>query len=586
MVYRWRFIKAFLLLLLSNCLLILNPLIFRQAVQVFDPHATPSTGILANSLNWILGSHIKSIAPWALILILFASLSAYFKYRMRYGFISISRDAERAVRSKLFDRIQTQSMAFYDRHGIGEILSRLTNDISIYRDVLGPGIMYPLFVSTLVVPGVLALFYISKALALISLIPLVAIPILNIFFRRKIYSLSHKVQKGLADLSNMAQEHYSGIRIVKSYVIEFFLSERFSNFCRGQIGLNLKLNCYQGILFPFFTLLTKVVTTILVISSGIIILKAWGTLSVADFVSFMWIQSYIFFPILMLAWVIPIYQRGRASYDRLVEIYNEPIEIKEGRQTVLRIPQLSDISFNHLYFSYPNSSQTVLKDINITVKGGSFVGITGPVGAGKSTLFKLLNREYEIPSGKIFLGGHDIHDFPLNAFHEEVITVEQVPFLFSRTIAENVRFGKEKATIEDVEMVSRYADLHETILSFPEGYDTVIGERGVTLSGGQKQRLAMARAFLVNRSILLLDDIFSAVDVETEGRIFLAMQKNFKNKTVLLITHRITILEKMDRVIYMKDGVVIEDGTPSELVAKKGFYATLVEFQMRIKDTR
>jgi ATP-binding cassette subfamily B protein len=368
---------------------------------------------------------------------------------------------------------------------------------------------------------------------------------------------------------------------VKSYVIENALSRHFYAFCRRLMRINLKLNCLQGLFYPFFTMLTKVVTVLLVIFSGIIILRPWGTLSVADFVSFMWIQSYIFFPLLMLAWVLPIYERGRAAYDRLLEIYEEPIEVQEGKHVDLTIPPRADIRFEQLSFYYPDTIEPALSDITLTIKGGSFVGITGPIGAGKSTLFRLLNREYEIASGMIFIGGRDIHDYPLESFCRSVVTVEQSPFLFSRTIADNVKVGREDATREDLEMVSKYADLHETILAFPDQYDTVIGERGVTLSGGQKQRVAMARAFLVNRSILLLDDIFSAVDAATEKRIFLSMKERFKNKTILLITHRVSVLEGVDRILYMKGGRLVEDGTHAELVKKKGFYAALVELQSR-----
>jgi ATP-binding cassette, subfamily B, multidrug efflux pump len=577
--YRIRFVKAFFMVLVSNCLLILNPLVFRQAVMELDAHAGKPSGFIYDMMKWLLGSHITSLGLWALILFIISIVSSYFKYQMRFAFISVSRDAERDIRSKLFVRIQSQSMAFFDRHGIGELLSRLTNDISAYRDVLGPGIMYPLFFTTIIIPGIIALFTISSSLAAIALCPLLVLPFVNIALRLKIYRVSYSVQKGLADLSNMVQEQYSGIRIVKSYVVEHFLSQRFNNICRTLMRMIFKFSCYQGLLFPFFTMLTKMITVVLVIFSGVIILKAWSTLSVADFVSFMWIQSYIFMPVLMLAWILPVYERGRAAYDRLVEVYEEPIEVKEGKYSDLKFPPQAGIEFRHLTFRYPTSQQAVLEDLNLRIEGGTFVGITGPVAAGKTTLFRLLNRDYEISPGMIFIGERDIHDYPLKAFRQEMAIVEQTPFFFSQSIANNVRFGRETATQEELEVVAKYADLHDTVLSFPEQYETVIGERGVTLSGGQKQRLALARAFLVDRSIFLLDDVFSAVDATTERRIFSAMQSTFQKKTVILITHRVSILEKMDRVIYMTQGEVVEDGTPSQLRSLKGHYSALVELQ-------
>ncbi len=577
--YRHRFFLGFLMLLVSNFLLIFNPLVFRQAVMAVDPNSPVEGGMLHDFFWWLWGSQTGSVWVWAPTLFVIAAISAYLKYQMRVTFITVSRDVEVEVRSKLFSRIQNQSMAFFDNHGIGELLSRLTNDVSAYRDVLGPGIMYPLFFLTLVLPGLAALFFISAQLAAIATIPMIIIPIVNFAIRGRLYVLSKKVQVSLADMSNMVQEHYSSIRTIKSYVIENTLFKKFTDLSRTFLQLNLQLATVQGSLFPFFTFLTKVITVILVMFSGFVIYKGWGELSVADFVSFMWIQSYIFFPVLMLGWLIPVFERGRAAYDRLLEIYEEPIEVMNRIASELRIPAGSGLVFRDLTFTYPQQEAPALSHFSLEIEGGEFVGITGPVGAGKSTLFKLLNREYEIPEGMIEIGGKDIHQYPLSAFHMEMVTVEQVPFLFSKSIEENVKFGRREATKEQIEEVARFADFHETVLDFPEQYHTLVGERGVTLSGGQKQRLAMARAFLVDRSILLLDDIFSAVDSDTESRIFQSMKRHFKGKTVLLITHRVSILEQMDRVIYISEGHVAEDGTPKELMEIGGQYAALVELQ-------
>jgi len=567
--YRAQFLQAFLMVLVSNGLLILNPLVFRQAVMAME-------GTGSGYLYGLIGA---SLGLWVILLLSIAGASALFKYWMRIAFISISRDVERKVRSKIFTRIQAQSMTFFDHHGIGELLSRLTNDITTYRDTLGPGILYPMYSLTIVTPGLIALFSISVPLASMALLPLVLIPLMNFLIRGPIYQTSKKVQESLAKMSDMVQEHYSGIQIIKSYTLETAAYQRFSDICQRFKLQNFKLSTLQGLVFPFFTLVAKIVTVLLVMTAGVIILSAWGELTTADFISFMWIQSYIFFPVLMLGWIIPIYERGRAAYDRLVEIYEEPIEVEEGGEATLRIPENAAITFQDLTFCYPNTFTPVLSHLNLEIKGGTFVGITGMVGAGKTTLFRLLNREYEIPRGMISIAGRDIHDYPLEAFQRAMVTVEQVPFLFSTSIAENVRFGRGEAPQQEIEMVSRYADLHETVLEFPEQYETIIGERGVTLSGGQKLRVAMARAFLVNRSILLLDDIFSAVDSATEKRIFQAMRENFSGKTVLLITHRVSTLNMMDRVIYMRQGSVVEDGTPQKLIERKGHYAALVELQ-------
>jgi ATP-binding cassette subfamily B protein len=281
----------------------------------------------------------------------------------------------------------------------------------------------------------------------------------------------------------------------------------------------------------------------------------------------------------MLSWVLPFYERGRAAYSRLVDIYEEPIEVQDNPSSTLQTQPNADITFKDLTFTYPLASRPSLQNLNLHINGGSFVGITGPVGAGKSTIFKILNRAYEIPPNHLYINGHEIHEYSLNALRADMVTVEQAAFLFSRSLGDNVRFGRAEASHEELELVAQYADLHETVMSFPEKYDTLVGERGVTLSGGQKQRIAMARAFLVDRSILLLDDIFSAVDSKTEKHIFESIKKHFTGKTVLIITHRVSVLEQMDRIVYMIDGKVEEDGTPAELIEKKGHFAALAELR-------
>ncbi len=559
--YAWRYAVALLMVTISNSLLIVNPLIFRQAIVSLEVHP-PST-----------------VFSWAALLLTISLISAFFKYWMRIAFIEISRDVEQDIRSRLYDKIQSQSRAFFDRHGIGDLISRLSNDISAYRDVLGPGVMYPAFCVTLVVPGLAGLFYISPMMASISLLPILCIPLLNVLIRKSLFHTSLEVQRTLGEMSNMSQEYFSGIRLVKGYDIEKASLSRFKAICRRFGSLNMLFVFVQGLFFPLLALITRIAIVLLVLLAGAIILKGWETLNGADFVSFMWIQSYIFFPMIMLGWVLPIYVRGAAAYKRIVDILHEPIEVEGMAGSTLRIPPKTDITFRDLTFVYQSSQHEALAHMNLTIHGGTFVGITGPVGAGKTTLFRLLAREYAVPQGKIDIGGHDINDYALEAFFQEMVTVEQIPFLFSKTIAENILFGKQEATRDELDMVMKQADLHETVMDFPLQYDTVVGERGVSLSGGQKQRVAMARAFLVNRSILLLDDIFSAVDAGTEKRIFDSMKANFRGKTILLITHRVSILKQMDRVIYMTQGRVEEDGPPDELLQQNGLYAAMAALQ-------
>lgn len=557
---RVRVLISSVVLIISNFLIIANPLVFRIAITKVQ-------------LGWD-----RSIFYWGFALISIAFVAAVLKYYARVSFFTVARDGERNVRSKVYSRIQMQSMAFFDKHGTGELLSRLTNDINYYRDAVGLGLFFPLYCLTLIIPSWIALFLISVPLTFVSLIPFVLFPLFNSSVRNYVFNLSIGIQRKLADLSNLAQEHFTGIKVIRSYVMENACSKLFSKLCRQLIQYNLKFITLMGEIIPIFFFLTRVITVLLILLSGAIILKGWGILTTADFISFMWIQSYIYFPILIAGWILPIFAKGSSAYQRLEEIYSEPITVQEGPKN-LQIPPEADIDLKDLSFSYPESDKDALLNLNLRIKGGSFVGLTGPIGSGKSTLLRLLNREYEIPRDHIFIGGHDIRDYTFQALRQAIVTVEQAPFLFSKSIGENVKFGKEEATQIEIERVSELADLHTTVMEFPQKYETEIGERGATLSGGQKQRIALARAFLVNRSIFLLDDIFSAVDAATERKIFTTLKKNFAGKTVLLVTHRVSILEQMDRVIYMHEGQIKEDGTPQELVKQKGSYAALVELQ-------
>lgn len=577
--YRSRLLLASLLVILSNSLLILNPLLFRMAVVAVDPSSQHTDGFLSHSVLPLLGSYSQSIWIWVVILISISLIAVIFKYQMRMQFMGVSRDAESSIRSRLYNRLQHQSQAFYDRHRIGDLMSRLTNDISAYRDVLGPGIMFPINFITIAIPAICALFYISPPLATLSMIPIFLMPFMMLAIRQQSYELSRQVQESLSDLSTMTQEHYSAIRVVKGYVAEPQLLKRFFSLCQYFLKLNMRLISFQGVFYPSLTLLTRVVTVMLVMLSGYIVYRASWELGEADFVSFMWVQSYLFFPVLMLGWILPVFEKGRASYDRLKVLYNEPIEVEGNSNSSYGIDPKADLIIQNLTFTYPGSGTPILKNLSLNIKGGTRVGITGPIGSGKSTLLHLLNHDYDVPRGSIKIGNHDIQEYSLKSLRKGIVLVEQSPFLFSKTIAENIRFGKQEALQGDLEAVAELTDLSETIASFPEEYETLVGERGVTLSGGQKQRLALARAFLVSRSIFLLDDSFAAVDTSTEKRIFDAMKQSFNGKTVLLVTHRVSLLEQMDTVLFVRNGTIVEEGSPAELLQLEGHYAALVELQ-------
>jgi len=574
--YRAPLSRAFFMVLISNSLLVLNPLVLRQAVAFVYDQGKGGTAWLGS----LLGPSASLVSTWVAALLVISLVSAYFKYRMRVAFVTVSREEERHLRLRLFQRLQRQSMAFFDRHPIGDLMSSLTNDIAAYREVLGPGIMYPLYFVTMVTPALIALYSISIPLAFFSILPILCMPLLILVTQRRVYHTSREVQDILGEMSTFAHEHYGGIRVNKGYVYETDARQHFDRLGHRFYRVSLWLSCLRGIFYPFLALFTKAVTVLLVLGTGWSVYYGWSMLTTADFVAFMWVQSYIFGPVLMLGWVLPLYQRGGAAYDRLRELYVEPIEVEAGPSDSPAIPNGATIELRQLSFTYPTRERPALRNVHLSIEGGSFVGITGPVGSGKSTLLRLLNRQYAVDSDMIFIGGREIHEYSLDRIHEAIGIVEQTPFLFSKSVAENVGFGLDAPSMDEIESVARLADLHESVVTFPDQYQTMVGERGVKLSGGQKQRVALARAFLVNRSIMLLDDVFSAVDADTERRIMENMRDQLAGMTVLLVTHRTPILQEMDRVLYLSDGEVVEDGSPQVLMQQKGRFAALVDLQM------
>lgn len=579
LLYRRRLLLACVWALMSNILLVANPLVFREAVTAIDAGANAPRGIYASTLHTLFGLESLSLFGWAVSLLCFSLLAALFKYLMRVGFITVSRQAEKVARDTLFTRIQQHTQGFFDRHPIGDLMSRLTSDVSAYREVLGPGLMYPVYFLTTMVPALCALFMLSWELAVLSMLPILIIPLLMLIFFKHIYTASRKVQESLGKMSTFTQEYYSGIRIVKGYAIEESALARFTRVSKNFIRENMRLALMQSAFFPLLIFVTKLMTLLLVVIAGYLIIEGSDQLSGADFVAFMWIQSFLLVPIRMFSWVLTVYQRGRAAYDRLLAIYNEPLDFKRQPNADLVIPEKPLIRLENLSFTYPGAKRPTLHNLSLEIPGNSFVGITGPIGSGKSTLLRLLNRDYEPKVGRIYIDGHEIQEYPEEIYHSYAVMVEQRPFLFSRSVGENIAIGEQDAGQERIDQAAEWADLLSTIETFEKGYGTLVGERGVRLSGGQKQRMAIARALLLERNLLLLDDIFSAIDAATERRIFAHLKEHFEGKTVLLVTHRVSLLQKLDHVIYMEEGSIAEIGSPKELYRQGGLYKDLVDLQ-------
>jgi ATP-binding cassette, subfamily B, multidrug efflux pump len=556
--YWRRILVAALALLLANALMICNPMLFRRAVAQFDA-----------------GGERLQAALWGIVLVAIGTLSSLFQYRMRVGFISVSRDAEADLRMTLFQRMQRQTQSFFDRYRVGDLMSRLTNDVAIYREVVGPGLMYPASFLAITLPAVIAMGVISPPMTLLALVPILVIPPLMLSIRRTVYATSTKLQEALSDMNTLVQEDYSSIRLVKSYGQEEAFSSRFAQLCRRYFSQALRLVAVESIFFPLMGLIGKLTTVGLVAMIGFI------AVTTADAASFMWIQSYLLVPVLMMGWILPLYQRGRGAYDRLVRVHKEPPDVFNHDGGTLTLSSAPGLTIRDLTFTHPESVRPALDDLSMEVPSGAIVGITGPPGSGKTTLLHLLHRDYPLPAGPIQLAGEEIHRYELHGLRRSIAVVEEHPFLFSMTVAENIALARPEASPEEIERAARLAQVHDEIVAFPRGYETVVGERGITLSGGQRQRVALARALLLQAPLLLFDDIFSALDAGAAQRVLTAL-RTLENTTTLLVTHRIPILQQTDRVYVLQEGRLVQEGPPAELTT--GPYASLVELDQYLQE--
>lgn len=541
-----------LFLLLSNGLLVATPLLFRHVQGLYNQGITQEHTMTA-------------LVGWCLALAGLTLLGAWYKYLMRTQFLQLSCEAEKKLKEELFTKIQGQQESFFDTHKTGDLINLLTHDLQLYRDMLHFGLFAPLNFLTLVLPCVGALYVIAPDLVPMALVPIVLIPCMTWFVMPKIYALTRLKQEKLGRLSNVVHEALLGASLVKAYGAKV----PFATYTQDLYQTSLALGVMEGCFFPVFLTLTRSVTLLLAFFASYFSFTHTAWLSAADFLSFMWIQSYLFFPVLLFSWALPMVEKGKAAYDRLSVLYHTcaPQQIS-GTHTLEKPPA---IRIENLHFTYPQGKR-VLHGVNGYVPAGKMTGITGPCGSGKSTLLKLLHRQYTVAPHTLFFDDIDLLAYDTTSLLAQTALVEEIPFLFAGSVKKNVTLGKHEASLDEVIRVMQEADLHESVLQFPEQYETMVGERGVTLSGGQKKRLAMARAWLTDRPLMLLDGSLTQVDSQTERRLFEALLA--KTSTRILVTDNVSLLCQMDHILFLSQGKVAEEGSPDLLLGKKGlFYA-------------
>lgn len=560
LTYKKSFILGLSLVVISNVLYSILPKVLQLAIDKIQA-----------------GVSQRQLLCFALLVVVITVLYSGIRFWMRLILFGVARKIENQMRNDFVRHLQKLSLRFFIKNSTGDLMARATNDIPSVAMTIGRGLMF-FFSNVIVFVVVIVMMIVTDAkLTLLALIPFPLVFVVVYWSMGFFFRTFEKIQNLFGDISTRAQENFAGVRVVKAYVQEDHEIETFDKLNRNYLSENLRLAMGRGLMGASMEILFGTAYLILLWIGGNQVIG--DRISIGDFVAFtVWI-GMLAWPIISFGWIINLVQRASASMVRINKIMNWDPEIQDCEECDNMIETISgNIEFRDVSFSY--DGQPVLKNINFKIKSGTTLALVGPTGSGKTSFINLIPRLYDCPSGTVLIDGRDVRSIPLKVLRREIGYVPQETFLFSESIAENISFGVEDPLKEDIDWAAEISTIKEDLLSFPDQYQTLIGERGVNLSGGQKQRTAISRALLRKPKILILDDALSSVDTYTEEKILQRLQKNYFDQTNIIISHRISSVKHADLILVLQNGKIIERGNHKSLLKEQGFYAELYKQQL------
>jgi ATP-binding cassette subfamily B multidrug efflux pump len=570
--YKWRLLIGILITILSKLLALKVPQIVGDSLNIVENYQDGKI------------TDIKAVEEELLVNVLLiigvAVLAGFFTFLMRQTIIVTSRLIEFDLKNEIYQQYQRLSLNFYKKNRTGDLMNRISEDVSKVRMYVGPAVMYSMNMIVLIFVGFTQMINIDVKLTMYTLLPFPILSISIFTLSKVIHKRSSIVQEYLSKLTTFNQEFFSGISVVKSYGIENSIIKDFDEIADKSKEKNIHLQEANALFFPLMVLLIGLSNIIVIYIGGQQYIN--DEIQIGTIIEFMLYVNILTWPVAVIGWVTSMMQQAEASQVRINEFLNQVPEIQNYNTapTLLK----GKVNFKDVTFTYDDTNITALKNITFSAEVGETVAFLGKTGSGKSTIIELIARLYDTKQGTISLDDQPIETTNLNDIRNQIGFVPQDPFLFSESIGNNIKFGKEEATNEEIIQAAKNAVVHENIIEFPNGYQTILGERGVTLSGGQKQRVSIARAIIKNPKILIFDDCLSAVDTETEERILTNLKQVSKNKTTFIISHRVSSAKNADKIIILNAGEIIQQGTHNQLITTKGYYKDLYEQQLLEKE--